>query len=402
MSQPDCAVYRGAPDREQAKSGEARPKFMRLIERYLFRQLLGPTLAATAALTAVAILSEALSSISVLVNDRQSALIFAKIIFLAMPQLIVLILPIAVLIAGLIAMNRLHTDNEIVICFAGGISRWRVISPAVRLATLVTLVSFLLTFWIQPVSYRALRDTLQAVRSDLLSTMIRPGTFTHPAPGLTVYAQSVSDDGTIHNLFIDHDRGAGRDTTISAREGRLTVRNGAPFMLMRKGANQEFSEAGVLNFLSFDENALDLRPMLGQARTVRYKLSDRYLHELFFPDTNTPWDAANINPMLAEGHARITAPLYNLAFMGLAITAILGGGFSRLGYAPRIASVAAAALLVRVLGLAAQGAAAHTPALNVLQYLVPLLAIIGCAVIVFGVEAAPRRMAEAPDLGLAT
>jgi lipopolysaccharide export system permease protein len=375
---------------------------MRLIERYLFRQLLGPTLAATAALTAVAILSEALSSISVLVNDRQSALIFAKIILLAMPQLIVLILPIAVLIAGVMAMNRLHTDNEIVICFAGGVSRWRVISPAVRLASLVTLVSFLLTFWIQPISYRALRDTLQAVRSDLLSTMIRPGAFTHPAPGLTVYAQSVSDDGTIHNLFIDHETGSGRDTAISAREGRLTVRDGAPFMLMRHGANQEFSGAGVLNFLSFDENALDLRPMLGQARTVRYKLSDRYLHELFFPDTSSPWDAANASPMLAEGHARITAPLYNLAFMSLALAAILGGGFSRLGYGTRIASVATSAVLIRIMGLAAQGAAAHAPALNALQYLVPFLAIAGCAIMLFSGQKSPRRAFEAPDLGLIT
>jgi len=373
---------------------------MRLIERYLFRQLLGPTLAATAALTAVAILSEALSSISVLVNDRQSALIFGKIILLAMPQLIVLILPIAVLIAGLMAMNRLHTDNEIVICFAGGVSRWRVISPAVRLASLVTLISFLLTFWIQPVSYRALRDTLQAVRSDLFSTMIRPGAFTHPAPGLTVYAQSVSDDGTIHNLFIDHQTGSGRDTAISAREGRLTVRDGAPFILMRHGANQEFSRAGVLNFLSFDENALDLRPMLGQTRTVRYKLSDRYLHELFYPDMSSSWDAANANPMLAEGHARITAPLYNLAFMSLALAAILGGGFSRLGYGTRIASVATSAILIRILGLAAQGAAARTPALNALQYLVPLVAIAGCALILFGGQKSPRRLFAAHDLGL--
>ena len=369
---------------------------MRLIERYLFRQLLGPTLAATAALTAVAILSEALSSISVLVDDRQSALVFAKIIILAMPQLIVLILPIAVLVAGLMAMNRLHTENEIVICFAGGVSRWRVISPAIRLASLITLFSFILTFWIQPISYRALRDTLQQVRSDLLSTMIRPGAFTHPAPGLTVYAQSVDDDGDIHNLFIDHATPSGRDTAITAREGRLTIRNGVPVMIMRQGANQEFSPTGVFNFLSFDEYALDLRPMIGQARTVRYKLSDRFLHELFFPDMRVAWDRANIDPLLAEGHARIAAPLYNIAFMGLALAAILGGGFSRLGYGVRIATVAGAALVTRVLGLAVQGAAAHTPTLNGFQYLVPVLATAVAAFFMFGGQRIGRRLAPEP------
>lgn len=380
---------------------------MRLIERYLFRQLLGPTLAAVGSLTAVAVLSEALSSISVLVNDRQSALIFAKIILLAMPQLIVLILPIGLLVAGLMALNRLQTENELVICFAGGFSRWRVISPALRLACLVTLASMILTFWIQPLSYRALRDTLQAVRSDLFSTMIRPGAFTHPAPGLTVYAQSVSDDGVIHNLFIDHETNGGRDTAISAREGRLTVRNGAPIILMRNGYNQDFSSAGVFNFLSFDEYALDLGPMIGQSRSIRYKLSDRYLHELFFPDQHNEWDVANSAAMLAEGHARIAAPLYNLAFMSLALAGILGGGFSRMGYGTRIASVAGAALVLRVLGLAVQGVASHTPQLNCLQYATPVLAVAGSAIALFGQDiwvrrrgAAGRRPAN--SLGLAT
>lgn len=364
---------------------------MRLIERYLFRQLLGPTLAAVGALTAVAVLSEALSSIGVLVNDRQSTLIFIKIIVLAMPQLLVLILPIAILIAGLMALNRLHTENELVICFAGGLSRWRVISPAFRLACLASLASMILTFWVQPLSYRALRDTLQAIRSDLVNTMIRPGAFTHPASGLTVYAQSVGDDGVIHNLFIDHETNGGRDTSISAQEGRLTVQNGVPIILMRRGYNQDFSPTGVLNFLSFDEYALDLTPMMGQSRSVRYKLSDRYLHELFFPDQRNDWDRANSTAMLAEGHARITAPLYNLAFMSLALAGVLGGSFSRMGYGTRMASVAGAALITRVLGLAAQGVAGHAPQLNFLQYAVPLVAVAGGAIALFGQGIWPRN-----------
>src|SRR5689334_14626110 len=60
---------------------------MRLIERYLFRQLLGPTLLATAALVALALLARSLSEFDVLVEQRQSALVFLKIIVLALPQL---------------------------------------------------------------------------------------------------------------------------------------------------------------------------------------------------------------------------------------------------------------------------------------------------------------------------
>ena len=364
---------------------------MRLIDRYLFVQLLGPTLLAIAALSGLAVLSESLSALDVLVDQRQSLLVFIKIILLAMPQLIAMIMPTAVLISAVLAMNRLHTEQEIVICFSTGMSRWRVVSPAFQLAGAVSLVCLVLTLWIQPLCYRAMRETLESVRADLVATMIRPGRFTHPAPGLTVYAQSVDDDGEIHNLFVNRDNGRGRDSTATAREGRLEKRGGSPMLVMRDGANQEFSRTGVLNFLSFDEYVLDLKPLINLDRPTQYKLSDRYLHELFFPDLRGGWERSNLDPMLAEGHSRIAGPLYNLTFMAMALAGVIGGAFSRLGYGARITVVAVAAIVVRALGFAVQVAAANIPVLNPLQYIVPLSALAIAMMVVFG-----RRRAFRP------
>jgi lipopolysaccharide export system permease protein len=365
---------------------------MQLIDRYLFRELLGPTLLATGALSAVALLSESLSALDVIVDQRQSVLVFLKIILLAMPQLIAMILPVAVLVGALVGLNRLHTEQEIVICFAGGMSRWRVITPALQLAGAVALICLLLTLWIQPLAYRALRETLQSVRADLAATMIRPGKFSHPAPGVTVFAQAMDDDGTIHNLFVDRDNGNGRDSTIMAREGRLENRAGVPMLVMRRGANQEFSKAGTLNFLSFDQYVFDLRPLMAPDRQVIYKLSDRYLHELFFPDLRGDWERANAGKMLAEGHSRIAAALYSVAFMAMALTAVIGGSFSRMGYGARIAAVASAALVARVAGFSVQAAAGAAPAWNLMQYLIPLGATVVALALLFAVRA-QRRLA---------
>ena len=368
---------------------------MQLIERYLFRQLLGPTLLATAALSVLAVISQSLSALDILVNQRQSPILVAKIILLAMPHLLVINLPVAVLVAALAALNRLHTEQEIVICFAGGMSRWRVISPAIRLALLAAMVSLALSLWVQPLCYRVMRQTLESMRADLAATMIRPGQFTHPAPGVTVYAQSIDDEGVIHNLFINLANARGRDTTVTAREGRLEKRHGAPALILRHGANQEFSAAGVLNFLSFDEYVLDLGPLVSFDRAVHYKLSDRYPHELFFPDLRQAWEKANRAQLLAEGHSRLAAPLYNIAFMAMALAGVIGGSFSRVGYGARIAAVAAAALVVRTLGLAAQIAASAQPSLNALQYAAPLIATLVAAVVVFGSPARAERRPRA-------
>lgn len=347
---------------------------MRLIDRYLLRQLLGPTVLATAALAAVALLSQSLSALDIIVSQRQSALVFLKITVLAMPQLINMVLPIAVFVAGLVALNRLHTEQEIVVCFAGGMSRWRVVAPALRLACVIALIALALNLWVQPAAQREMRQTLFNVRTDLASTLIREGEFTAPAPGLTVYAQTVDTGGLIHNLFIHQEESGGGASTYTADQGRMAQRHGKPVLIMQKGSRQEFSKAGVLNFLSFDEYIFDLSPFMASDELIHYKPSDRYLHELMFPDLQQDWEQKNRLKLLAEGHARLATPLYNIAFMALALSAIIGGVFSRLGYGRRIAMIGAAAVGVRILGFIAQAACEEEAWLNLLQYAIPLLA----------------------------
>jgi lipopolysaccharide export system permease protein len=345
---------------------------MRLIDRYLLRQLLGPVALATAALTAVALLSQSLAGLDLIVNQRQSALVFLKITALYLPQLINLVLPIAVFVAALVALNRLHTEQEIVVCFAGGMSRWRVISPAMRLACAVAVLALVLNLFVQPWAFRALRDELFQVRTDLAATLVREGEFTAPSPGLTVYAQSVDKSGDLLNLFIHQVKPDGSDSTYSAERGHIAHSQGKPVLILQNGSNQELSKSGVLNFLTFNSYTFDLGPMSNSDELVHYKPSDRYLHELFFPDLQQDWERRNKRGLLAEGHARLATPLYNIAFMAMALAAIIGGGFSRLGYGRRIAVMATLAALVRLVGFQAQAAASDSEWLNLLQYAVPL------------------------------
>lgn len=348
---------------------------MRLIERYLFRQLLGPTLLATAALVALALLARSLSEFDVLVEQRQSAMVFLKIILLALPQLLGIMMPLALFVAALVALNRLHTEQEIVVCFAGGMSRWSVISPAIRLAMIAALVSLVSGLWLQPWSARQIRETAFQIKTDVASTLVQPGQFTEPGPGLTVYAQSIDRDNKIQNLFIHQDLPNGAASTYSSREAEIATRKGQPVLIMRHGSNQQFSREGVLQYTSFDEYTFDLSSLFNSDELLHYKIADRYPHELFFPDLTQEWEQRNKDKLLAEGHSRFAGPLYNIALMSMALAAVLGGSFSRMGYGKRIAAIGAAAAIVRIVGFGVQAACEDDPWLNVLQYLVPMAAV---------------------------
>ncbi len=341
------------------------------IERYLFRQLRGPTLWAIAALGGVGILSTSLSHLDLIIDQRQSAWVYLKVTLLAVPGMISLIVPLGTFVAALLTLNRLHTEQEVVVCYAGGVSPWRVASPAMRLAVWLSLITLGINLWVAPMASRNMHDEITRARADLAATLVQAGQFTQPSPGLTVYAQSVDRGGLMHNLFIYQETQNARPTTYTAAEGRLAKQDGAPVILMHNATSQTLSDDGKLSYLTFEDSPFDL-PMQVQANTSNTKASDRYMSELLHPAKDDDWGRKNRKPMKAEFHSRIAGPLYNLAFMAFAISAILGGGFSRMGYTRRVAALSAVAITTRILGFVVQEAAGHTPALNILQYLIPL------------------------------
>jgi lipopolysaccharide export system permease protein len=371
---------------------------MNLIDRYIFRQLLGPMVLALLAFSMVMLLGQSLRFLDLIVNQGQSAAVFLKITLLNLPALVSMILPITTFVASLVALNRLQTEQELVVCFAGGMSRWRVISPVLRLAVMATIISLAINLWIEPLCARAVREEYIQVRTDLASTLVRAGQFTQPSKGLTIYAAQVQNRDTLKNLFLNDEQPDGSSHTFSAREGQIAVRNGQPVLIMKHGSEQALSRTKTLNYAVFDEYTFDLQPFAPKDEVVHYKASDRYLHELFYPDLTQVWEKQNRLKLYAEGHARMAEPLYNIALVVLALSAVLGGGFSRMGYGKRILVSIALATVTRILGFGVQAVADDSVWLNILQYAVPLGAAAWGLSRVFK---RPARTAKAPRLALA-
>lgn len=351
---------------------------MTFVERYLFRQLLIPIAWAVAALTAVAMLSQSLSTLDVIVERGQSAWVLVKVTLFALPRLLSMILPVAVFVGGLIALNRLQQDNELVVCQAGGMSRWRLFSPAIRVAALLTLASLFLNLWVQPLLYRAMHEELYRARTQAAAVFVKEGQFVQAGDNLTVYVQRIEQNGLLKNVFIHIQNPKGGATAYTAQEGRIVTNDGVPTLVMRRGSSQEFGKNGVLNYLSFDDYVFDLSPFLSGDTAFRLKKSDRWFHELVAPNLTIQRERKGELDLYAEANSRIASTLYPITCMALALWAVMGGAFSRLGYGRRIARAAVLAVVIRVLGFGIEPLAAESLWLNILQYLVPLVPAVIC------------------------
>jgi lipopolysaccharide export system permease protein len=349
---------------------------MSLFQRYLFGAVLASMIAIVGGLVMVALLSQGLSSISLLVENRQSALTYLWVTLLATPQVIALLLPIGLFIAAVTSLNRIHSDSEIVVAQASGMSIWGVAAPIMRLATLAALLHLIINLWIQPTAYREMRDVIGDVRADIVSSLLQSGAFTTPADGLTVYTRSVDATGRLNGLLIHDDRIKDSEQTYVAQTGTITDVDGGPAIIMFNGQIQQVDADSGLAVLDFDQYVFDLSPFIQDDSDLILKASDRYLHELFSPDLTNYFNFQNRDAFIAEGHARLSSPLLNLTLAMIAVLAVVGGDFSRRGYGRRIAFASAAAVIVRLLALGIQSAAEDDPALNIAQYLLPILVLL--------------------------
>lgn len=360
---------------------------MSRLQSYIFRQTLGPLAVALLSLAGLALLTQSLSTLELIVQNRQSADVFALITLLALPQLVGIILPMAVLLGSLYALNRLNTDSELVVARATGVGPWQIASPVLRLSLLAALVHLLITLFVQPKSFREMRAAILDVRADVAATLVLPGQFTTPAPGLTLYAQDMRGDGTIANLVIHDARQDGPATTYVAETGRLTRSNSATRLTLSDGSIQQRVSEAELDLVAFRSHQIDMSGIVADDTMVRLKSSDRFLHELFHP---LPVDMPRATAFAAEAHGRLSAPLYNPALALLAVAFLARGRHRRLGYGPMIAACTAFGFAVRLAGFAVGSAAEGQPALNPVQYAIPLSVIAACLVLMVTRAPSPR------------
>lgn len=370
---------------------------MNTVSAYVFRQALGPLLAILGALAAIAILTQGLNQLDIIITNRRAGFAFAWVTILALPQLISLILPMAVFIAVVYALNRMQSESEIAVLYGAGVSRQRIARPIMQLATLATLAHLAINVVIQPAAFEERREVFYALRTDIASSLIEEGSFTFPTEDLTLYARERGGGGELRDMLINDARPE-MPITYTARAGAIVTIDGRPAIVMRDGQVQRQTEDGTVDVLDFDRYVLQLGESFQEPDLFFLKASDRTLYQLFFPDMTSHYDQRNVDQFLAEAHARLSAPLLNLALAMIALAGVLVGEFSRRGYGRRIMIASVLALLVRIIALAVQAAAVDDPKLNPVQYALPIVVMLIAGIVMGGKSARRKRFAEGPSV----
>src|SRR5687768_15203071 len=110
------------------------------IGRYIFRTTFAAFLVVLVSLTAIIWVTQALRDLDLLTTQRQTIITFIGITGLIVPLLVLVIAPLALMIAVAHVLNRLGADSEVIVMNASGMSPWRLFQPFLLVSIIVALL----------------------------------------------------------------------------------------------------------------------------------------------------------------------------------------------------------------------------------------------------------------------
>ena len=338
------------------------------IDRYVIRQIVAAMIIVVVSLTCVIWLSQSLRFIDMIVNRGLPLATFIYFTILLMPTWLSLVLPIACFASTMFVYSRMASDRELVVLTASGLGPMGLARPAIIVSILVTLLGYLLSLYLIPVSYRGFKELQFQIRHNYTNVLLREGVFNSMGDDVTVFIRARQPDGELAGIIVQDDRDEKESVTLLAERGALILDGNAPKVLMVNGNRQaRNTTTGRINILYFERYTVDLGGIGDAVQRTARDQNELFVDELLNP-TEQITQPRNFLKYKAEGHSRLVTPLLGIALPLIGLVIILKGEFSRRGQSKRLILAILLVGLVQAAVLGSKYAAAKEIGLLPLMY----------------------------------
>ena len=224
---------------------------LRIVDRYLVRELLVSFLAAVAILLLVTVGATVADLLAKIARGRVAADLLLALIGLRTVDSLTLLVPLALFLGVQLAYGRLYRESEMAVFAASGLPVTGLVRPLLLLAVPMTFAMALISFWLAPAAVRQAQALQEEASRSLIVAGLEPGRFVElPNNDGVMYVDSMNADGTkFQKMFVasertDAEAGHINLNVVTAANGELYHdANGAERYL---GLNDGFRVEGVL------------------------------------------------------------------------------------------------------------------------------------------------------------
>jgi LPS export ABC transporter permease LptF/LPS export ABC transporter permease LptG len=332
---------------------------MRIIDRYICREVFSHALLGLAVFTFVFFVPQLVRLMELVVRHSTGPGNLALLFLSTFPGVLTFTLPMAVLVGVLIGLGRMSADSELIALNAVGIGLRRILVPVGVLALSATALTAAMTLWLGPAALHTFRTLEDRLRASQASLQVQPRVFDERFPHLVLYVEDVEAAATRWRGVFLAESGAENGSRLTLAEEAIVIADREQGKLqfhLRGGSTHEYSRRDPNHYsvTTFGESDWPVEVTdLSAVRSRQPSYPEQSLRELL-AQRGPRWREARV-----EVHRRLAFPAACLVFALLAVP---------LGARPRRGGRAAGFLVTLVLicgyyllfimgvGLARQGA----------------------------------------------
>ncbi len=250
--------------------------------RYLVREILSPLLLGLVTFTFVLLMGRMLKLADMVVSKGVPFGDLLLLIVYLLPNFAMITIPMAMLLAVLLAFSRLSADSEIIAIKAGGTSLYRLLPPVITIALAAYAVTTIVSLYALPLGNIAFKQMLYHVIEGRLNLNLKEQVFNSDIPGLVIYIDRNDEQaGRLHGVMIQDERNPKEVVTIFADSGLVESEEASRKLRLHlsDGSIHQSADGGKYRRLSFKEYVLNV-DLTKSIKSFQKKEQDMTLGEL--------------------------------------------------------------------------------------------------------------------------
>ena len=274
---------------------------MKIINRYVLREHVGPFVFALSALTSLLLLQVIARRFGDLVGKGLSWQVITEFFLLSFPYVMAMTLPMAVLVSVLYAFSRLASENEITALKAGGISTRSLMRPALIASTGLALFMLWFNDQLLPEANHELATLQIAIFRTKPTFALKPQVInTIKESQLYLSAGYIAEDqsGRMRDVTIYDVSDGNRRKTIYADSGDLTFAQNKRDLDMRLYSGVMVSaqndKPGQINRIYYKQNLLKVRDVANSFDPISADTSSKGDREMSVCEMQRQYEIAHI------------------------------------------------------------------------------------------------------------
>src|SRR5215475_15419226 len=147
-----------------------------------------------------------------------------KLFSLILPTFLELTVPMAFLLAILLGLGRLSSDQELLAMKASGISPRQILWPLGSVAAIIAIATLLLTIFARPAANLAIKKELYNIAKSRVGTALKEKVFNDDFPNILIYVEEIIPPGsTAQGVLIVDKRNSVREDIILGKVALITT-----------------------------------------------------------------------------------------------------------------------------------------------------------------------------------